>query len=51
MTIKGITRTCFGDVFDSEEALRKMASSYHKVQHETSKICSVFFVTILIYLP
>ena len=31
MTIKGITRTCYGDTFDSEEEIRKMATSYHKV--------------------
>ena len=31
MTIKGITRTCFGNAFNSEEEVRKMAKIYHTV--------------------
>ena len=31
MTIKGITRTCFGSVFNDDEEIHKMAHLYHKV--------------------
>ena len=30
MTIKGIARSCLGDVFDSHEELDKLTESYHK---------------------
>ena len=30
MTIKGIARSCLGDVFDSHEELNKLTESYHK---------------------
>ena len=31
MTIKGITRTCFGDTFNTNEEIRKMAAAYNQV--------------------
>ena len=31
MTIKGITRTCFGSVFNDEEEIYKMTHLYHQV--------------------
>ena len=31
MTIKGITRTCFGSVFNDDEEIRKMSHLYHQV--------------------
>ena len=31
MTIKGITRTCFGSVFNDEEEIRKKTHLYHQV--------------------
>ena len=31
MTMKGITRTCFGSVFNDEEEIRKMTHLYHQV--------------------
>ena len=34
MTMKGITRTCFGNAFNSEEEVRKMAKLYHTVSEE-----------------
>ena len=30
MTIKGIARSCLGDVFESKDELEKLAESYHK---------------------
>ena len=30
MTIKGIARSCFGDVFESQEELDRLAECYHK---------------------
>ena len=30
MTIKGIARSCLGDVFDSHKELDKLTESYHK---------------------
>ena len=33
MTIKGITRTCFGSVFNDEEEIHKMAHLYHQVHN------------------
>ncbi|XP_065889636.1 cytochrome P450 20A1-like [Dysidea avara] len=34
MTIKGITRTCFGSVFNNEDEMRKMTHIYHQVFQE-----------------
>ena len=31
MTIKGITWTCFGSVFNNEEEIHKMTHLYHQV--------------------
>ena len=31
MTIKGITRTCFGSVFKDDEEIRRMTHLYHQV--------------------
>ena len=31
MTIKGISRTCFGNAFNSDAEIRAMAHSYHEV--------------------
>ena len=33
MTIKGITRTCFGDTFNTNEEIRKMAAAYNQVYY------------------
>ena len=34
MTIKGIARSCLGDVFESREEVDKLAESYHKCWSE-----------------
>ena len=34
MTIKGITRSCLGDVFERGDELDKLADSYHKCWSE-----------------
>ena len=34
MTLKGITRTCYGSVFSDEEQIRKMSHVYQKVVTE-----------------
>ena len=34
MTIKGIVRSCLGDVFESDEEVDKLAHSYHKCWNE-----------------
>ena len=31
MTIKGITRTCYGNVFDNDDEVNNMAHIYFKV--------------------
>ena len=31
MTTKGITRTCFGSVFNNEDEIRKMTHVYNQV--------------------
>jgi len=31
MTLKGVTRTCYGSMFSDEEEVRKMSIVYHKV--------------------
>ena len=31
MTLKGITRTCYGSVFNDEEEVRRMSHIYQKV--------------------
>ena len=34
MAIKGIARSCLGDVFESDEELDKLTHSYHKCWNE-----------------
>ena len=43
MTIKGITRTCFGSVFNDDEEIRKMSHLYHQVLTD-------YFICVLIYV-
>ena len=31
MTLKGITRTCYGSMFNDDEEVRKMSNIYQKV--------------------
>ena len=40
MTIKGIARSCLGNVFDSHEELDKLTESYHKcwLEMEVNKL-------------
>ena len=40
MTIKGITRTCFGSVFNDDEEIHKMAHLYHQVLTIRTYVCS-----------
>ena len=37
MTLKGITRTCYGTVFNDEEEIHKMSIIYDKVGSSTYK--------------
>ena len=32
MTLKGITRTCYGSMFNDEDEVRKMSNIYQKVK-------------------
>ena len=34
MTVKGISQTCLGDVFDNEDQLDKLSEAYHKCWRE-----------------
>ena len=34
MTIKGIARTCLGDVFEGQEDVKEVAKAYHQVSNE-----------------
>ena len=45
MTIKGIARSCLGDVFESEDELDKLAYSYHKcwAEMEVTKLWKIQF--------
>ena len=49
MTIKGITRTCFGDTFNTNEEIRKMTESDSKVcfTHKRHKIYEVLEIHTL----
>ena len=42
MTIKGITRTCFGSVFNNDEEIHKMNHLYHQVL-TNNLLCTNFF--------
>ena len=44
MTIKGIVRSCLGDVFDSHEELDKLTESYHKCWLEMEVIVTFKFI-------
>lgn len=43
MTIKGIARTCLGDVFEGEEEVKHIATAYHTVRVCEDEGGSVWF--------
>ena len=49
MTIKGIARSCLGDVFESGEELNRLAESYHKCWSEIEVCTRVASVGLVIY--
>ena len=50
MTIKGITRTCFGSVFSDDEEIRKMAQLYHQVLINVYTVLNIYVIGSLCFI-